>query len=98
LHLASELGDDKLAKVLLKAGANPETKDSRQQRTRLHYSAEKGNTTLVRDLLQSKAYINAQDSDGITALHLAAKLGHTEIVGLLASKGAITVFKIMLVA
>jgi ankyrin repeat protein len=89
LHLVSELWDDKIAKILLKAGANPEAKESRRQRTPLHHAAEKGNLAVARDLLQSKAHIDAQDGEfGATALHLAAELGHTDIVSLLISKGA----------
>lgn len=89
LHLVSELWGDKIAKLLLKAGANPGAKESRRQRTPLHYAAEKGNLAVARVLLQNKTNIDAQDAEfGTTALHLAAELGHTDTVSLLISKGA----------
>jgi ankyrin len=89
LHLVSELRDDKMAKLLLKSGANPGAKESRRQRTPLHYAAEKGNLAVARALLQSTAHIDTQDGEfGTAALHLAAELGHRDIVSLLIQKGA----------
>jgi ankyrin repeat protein len=42
----------------------------------------------VKALLKQGAYLNARDSDGDTALFVAAHFGHTDIVKLPAEKGA----------
>jgi len=89
LHLAAELLNDKTAKLLLKAGAETETKETRMQRTPLHYAAEKGNLAVTRALLQRKAHTNTRDGKcGMTALHLAAEHSHADIVSLLISNRA----------
>jgi hypothetical protein len=45
--------------------------------------AESGNATQMQEMLESGASIDAKNEDGVTALHLAARNGHLEVVKLL---------------
>jgi len=51
-------------------------------------AAERGDTGLVRELLQNGADANEAQGDGMTALHWAAESGDTELAGLLIYAGA----------
>jgi len=51
-------------------------------------AAKKGQTALVRSLLEHKAPIEARNRDGRTPLMLAAEHGHADTVALLLSRGA----------
>jgi len=63
---------------------------SRQLSASLLSAAEKGNATEVRSLLRRGASPNSANSDGnsLTALMLAARGGHTQVVRLLLQAGA----------
>ncbi|XP_062206857.1 integrin-linked protein kinase 1-like isoform X2 [Phragmites australis] len=54
----------------------------------LMYLVHGGNAEGIRDLLDAGADPNFRDSDGRTALHIAACEGHTEIAELLLQRGA----------
>lgn len=57
--------------------------------TVLHYAAAKGDTDVVRFLLEHGADIHAQDSDlSRSAIHFAAENGNIECIKLLAERGA----------
>ena len=57
--------------------------------TRIHDAAKTGDMAAVRALLEKQpGLLNAPNNDGQTPLHVAAKNGHKEIVGLLLEKGA----------
>ena len=49
-----------------------------QGRTALHVAARNGHDTVVRALLQHSATTNAQNADGFTPLHWAAKFGQVD--------------------
>jgi ankyrin repeat protein len=49
-------------------------------------AAEVGCMDIVRLLLEAEADVNKADNDGLTALMLAAKHGHTDIVNVLLGK------------
>ena len=51
-------------------------------------AAYNGDTTVVQQLLEKGANIEAKDNDGDTALKAAERKGNTEIVKLLREKGA----------
>nr|CAB3474249.1 unnamed protein product [Digitaria exilis] len=54
----------------------------------LMYLAHEGNAEGIRDLLDGGADPNFRDSDGRTALHIAACEGHADVVELLLQRGA----------
>ena len=54
----------------------------------LMYLAHEGNAEGIRELLDGGADPNFRDSDGRTALHIAACEGHAEVVELLLQSGA----------
>ena len=58
----------------------------------LHYACHWGSVDLVEPLLNRDStaeFINAQDSNGDTALHIACRRGHKEAIKLLVTKGAV---------
>ena len=72
-------GDDRLASVLLKAGAKG---------FGLQHAALAGHRRVILKLLQLGASPNSTDASGDTALHVAAQAGHGPIVETLLSEGA----------
>jgi hypothetical protein len=54
-------------------------------KTQLHFACKVGNVVLVKELLNQAIEINKQDSDGVTALHIAKNI---EIIKLLIEAGA----------
>lgn len=64
---------DDLVKCLLANGADPTLKDPIESRTALHCAAEVRSYNIIRLLLSvssDDSYLNAQDTDGNTALHV----------------------------
>ena len=55
---------------------------------RLMYSANEGDLDGIRELLDSCVNVNFKDSDGCTALHVAACNGLTDVVSLLLDRGS----------
>ena len=65
--------------TLLQAGADPSIKGKKGS-TPLHFAARRGNHEIVKVLLQRpKVKINAADSSGKTALHVACSEGHSSL-------------------
>lgn len=65
-------------------------------RTPLHYACYWGNPDLVTPLLEKRhdgAFINAQDRNGNTALHIASRYGHNKVVKELLKKNPDTQLK-----
>lgn len=72
-----------VAKLLIQSGANVNDGNS-QGLTPLHVAAYKGNAEVARMLVDKGADIDARDSElGVTALDIAQKIGHTNIIQLL---------------
>ena len=54
----------------------------------LHNVAVEGTTDTLKVLLAEGADVNAKDSNGLTALHIAAKFGRMKVVEFLLANGA----------
>jgi ankyrin repeat protein len=94
LHIACQQGQHRMAKALLKRGADRNARDS-MQRTPLHLAAQQGQLACVvlllgqpRKFKMTSAEVNAVDEKGITALHVAAFHGFEKICGVLLEAGA----------
>lgn len=74
--------------LLLNVGANPVIRDSNRWTT-LHHCAAGGCISTAEILLgyHSTPLMEAADQEGNTALHLAAKYGHENVVELILSRG-----------
>ena len=56
----------------------------------MHLAAERGHQSVVNELLQNKAFVNARSKVGITPLHLAAMNGYNDLVkALIVDNGAL---------
>ncbi len=82
-HQSVRNGDAVVVELFLTAGMNPDLDDVNSELTPLRQATLKNHLAVVRVLLDWGAEINAQDSNGKTALDLATEQGHTEMVRLL---------------
>jgi ankyrin repeat protein len=87
LHMAVLCGRDEVVELLLKAGANPNTKEKREKRTPLHDAVELGYHGIVAILLNNKADQYVPDAKGDVPMIYAAREGNIPLVYLLARKG-----------
>ncbi|XP_061425467.1 LOW QUALITY PROTEIN: transient receptor potential cation channel subfamily A member 1 [Lethenteron reissneri] len=91
LHYASKYGTIEALGGVLPLQASIHLK-SKANKSPLHFAAEYGRLNSCAQLLQTargSKLMNEGDGDGLTALHLAASNGHTRVVQLLLSKGAL---------
>mmetsp|Transcript_20977 Transcript_20977/g.36790 ORF Transcript_20977/g.36790 Transcript_20977/m.36790 type:complete len:1017 (+) Transcript_20977:69-3119(+) len=79
-------GPDLLAALL--CNDVPHTAEEKSEQTVLMLAVECEQVGTVRALLDAGAWTNQKDSDGASALHYAACVGHTEIMKILLSRGA----------
>jgi ankyrin repeat protein len=86
LLLAIGKGHPPTVDLLLEQGANPTAKDN-QGWNALHIAARFGQDNILR-LLLTKQFDWAQSSDGVIALLLAVRNGHTSTIDLLLEQGA----------
>jgi ankyrin repeat protein len=103
LHVAAAGYRVEIAKLLLKAGANPNAAENHRRSRPLHYAAdgyivsqlwnEKNQVAMIRLLLKAGAEINAQDKNGATALHRAVRTRCAAAVKCLLDAGADTTIK-----
>ncbi|KLU91741.1 hypothetical protein MAPG_10690 [Magnaporthiopsis poae ATCC 64411] len=87
LHLAADNGCEAIAKLLLEAGAEKETKNGKGD-TPLHWAAFRGHEAIARLLLEAGAEKEAKGETGRTPLHFAAHIGHETVASLLLEAGA----------
>uniref|UniRef100_A0A3B1K3L3 non-specific serine/threonine protein kinase n=1 Tax=Astyanax mexicanus TaxID=7994 RepID=A0A3B1K3L3_ASTMX len=87
LHLASQRGQYRVARVLVDLGADVSI-TSACLSTPLHVAAETGHTSTSRLLLKHGADIQSRTAQGLTPLHLAAWKGHQATVRMLLEEGA----------
>jgi len=103
LHVAAAGYRVEIAKVLLKAGANPNSAENHRRSRPLHYAAdgyvisdlwnEKNQVGTIKLLLKAGAEIDAQDKNGATALHRAVRTRCAAAVKCLLDGGADTTIK-----
>ena len=87
LHTAASEGQLKIAKLLLKAGAEVDGGDS-DQSTPLDVAALRGQKEMVELLINKGADVNHRDNNGAYSLSFAAFSGNAEIVDILLQAGA----------
>ena len=91
---AARTSDAATIKDLLEQGTDPNVPSKIGKFTPLHFAAFFNDMEGIRALLDAKAEINLQNSDGNTPLHLAARNGHASAVEqLLKSNGIRTDIK-----
>ena len=74
LIIAVQQGDDRIVKMLLIAGANPNLKDKDSGTTPLISSVRRQYVYMTRLLLENGADVNVPNEDGETAIEIAMKL------------------------
>ncbi|KAI8486216.1 hypothetical protein Bbelb_361160 [Branchiostoma belcheri] len=90
LHYAARQGQLDAVGILFSYGVDAKiTGDGEWHRTALHKAARKGNSAIA-DLLLNRcpSLLDMQDDKGYTALHVAARDGHTDFVKALVDGGA----------
>jgi ankyrin repeat protein len=88
LHAALEYGHQEVVRVLMKY--LDDTFDKNAIYRAFYYAVQNGYTEIVENLVKrlDKESINYKIHNDITILHLAAEIGHTEIVKILLNNGA----------
>ena len=91
LHIVSLKGDDELARLFIKHGANPRSKNKAGE-TPLMLAVQEGNIEASQALIESdKTLTKIHDQEDNTLLTIAVIGGRTEIVKLLTSMDAISI-------
>jgi len=87
--LAAGCGNYKIVQMILQkpTDVNVSLKDNGW--TPLYIAALKGEKLMVRMLLEAGAAVNMRDLDGVTALGIAQRSGHSDIVSILRSAGGV---------
>ena len=96
LHVCARYNFSKVATVLIKRGAQVDARAKGQNLsnfTPLHYATMIGHPDVARILLESKADVNARDSQDGTPLHHAVRSGRKDVVSLLLEFNADTSLK-----
>lgn len=83
IHIAAGSGNHEIVRLLVENSANPEseaTVDGKLHYYPIHDAVWFNQIKSVKMLLQRKAKVHAENNDKNTALHLAAMLGHDDMV------------------
>lgn len=87
LHAAACEGNLKIAEILVKRGADVNSRDEFEE-TPLHYAANEGHLEMAEFLITKGADVNAKNYTDNTPLHDAAKKNWPDMVKLLLDNGA----------
>jgi len=88
LHVAVQLGNEEVVRILLVAGADTEARDL-DETTPLLHAAERGDVAVIKLLLGAGADVTARNRGGGTPLHVCVqRRDNEEVVGLLLDAGA----------
>lgn len=100
LHVAAQVGDVAMIRVLVTHGAKVDSTDGITGRTPLYYAAARGQGEAVKSLLKFGADPNSLSKEPgygttfrYTPLHPAAQKGHAAVVSALLKRGADTGIK-----
>lgn len=90
LRCAADNGDISMVNMLLdrKASPNPPIMTIENQWTLLSWAASEGREQIIKRLADMRVDLDDQDSEGCTALHLAARYSHAMTAWLLIEAGA----------
>ncbi|KAK3736343.1 hypothetical protein QZH41_020795, partial [Actinostola sp. cb2023] len=87
IHMAARVRDgEKVADILIRSGANPDTKNKKNGERALHVAARNGNLAVVELLLKEDVEVARRSSNGETPLHQACANGQYEISKLIVDK------------
>lgn len=86
LHAVCQIGNETMAKHLLRHGASPSIRDNKSW-TPLHVACLYGNAGCVEALIESSADVDAEDSDGRKPIHVAVDFGQEAVIRLLVENG-----------
>ncbi|KAH9059856.1 hypothetical protein EDB87DRAFT_1809517 [Lactarius vividus] len=87
LALASVVGSSEISRLLIRAGADVNSRDSHGW-TPLNIASDNGHLEVVRLLIDSGADVDSTNDESRTSLHLATRNGHLDVVKLLLESGA----------
>ncbi len=87
LSLAADIGNADMVRLLIKAGAKKDSKDS-EGNTPLHGAAQKGHAEAARELIDAGASLDARNNFGMTPLMYAVLSGKNEMIRYMVDKGA----------
>lgn len=90
IHLAAAKGDVESLQMLMQSGANICATTEKKNETIIHIAAEKEQLYFIATVLQTaqgSCLIDKKNSDGETALHLASKVGSSDLISLLLRHG-----------
>ena len=85
IYLPAMNGDERMVRLLLRYGADPNFREPDRGQTPLHVAAMEGRTEVVKTLIGFGADVNVMDRGGITPLMLAAHGGHYDTSELLSN-------------
>jgi ankyrin repeat protein len=100
LHIAVEHNHESLVKFLLAKGVDRKAKtiEDNHQMTCLHYAAINGNEAIASALLEAGVDGNARMTTGFSALEIAAKNNHLDVVSLLLQYGCVSSIEALKIA
>jgi len=87
LHKAVELRREKFVRALIRAGADPDVRDT-DRKTPLHHAARKGYCDIIDTLCAGYATIDARDRSDRTPFHTACQMGQVDAAETLRGRGA----------
>ena len=89
ISLAAGCGSYKIVHMILEKPTNVNVALDDNGWTPLYIAALKGEKIIVRMLLEAGASVNMRDHEGVTALAIAQRSGHSDIVGILRAAGGV---------